>query len=298
MQFASMMQQLMDSASVTPLDELLDELLDETGYRAMLLEEGIQGQTRLENIEELKTTIKRYESETEEPTLGGFLEEVALYTDLDSYDADSDAATLMTLHAAKGLEFPVVFIPGMEEGVFPGVRALGDAAQLEEERRLAYVGITRAKESLTIMHAKRRMLFGQTTYGRLSRFVGDIPTELIKQEGRRPENTASTASSFGSRTASGGGYAGGYGSFGQSAHSAGSSSFASQSSFGSAAKKPAAAAAAKVDFAKGDRVMHRVFGEGVILNATPMGGDCMLEVEFGKVGKKKIMAAFARLEKI
>ncbi|MBQ2751797.1 MAG: UvrD-helicase domain-containing protein [Oscillospiraceae bacterium] len=297
MQFASMMQQLMDSASVTPLDELLDELLDETGYRAMLLEEGIQGQTRLENIEELKTTIKRYESETEEPTLGGFLEEVALYTDLDSYDADSDAATLMTLHAAKGLEFPVVFIPGMEEGVFPGVRALGDAAQLEEERRLAYVGITRAKESLTIMHAKRRMLFGQTTYGRVSRFVGDIPTELIKQEGRRPENTASTSSAFGGRAASGGGYSGGYGSFGQSSHSAGSSSFASQSSFSSSAKKPAAAAA-KVDFTKGDRVMHRVFGEGVILNATPMGGDCMLEVEFGKVGKKKIMAAFARLEKI
>jgi len=294
MQFASMMQQLMDSASVTPLDELLDELLDMTGYRAMLIAEGIQGQTRLENIEELKTTMKRYESETDEPTLGGFLEEVALYTDLDSYDTDSDAVTLMTLHAAKGLEFPVVFIPGMEEGVFPSHRALGEEQQLEEERRLAYVGITRAKRSLTLLYAKRRMLFGQTTYGRPSRFLTEIPDELIKKEGRRTESSSPSAA-FGSRSSAYGSDIS-FGSYGKTAAQTKGTSFASSSGIGSAKKQAATQAAS--DFSKGDRVRHRVFGEGSILSVTPMGGDCMLEVQFDKIGKKKIMATFARLEKL
>ena len=291
MSFASMIQQLMDSASVTPLDELLDELLDATGYKAMLEAEGIQGITRLENIEELKTTMKRYESETDEPSLGGFLEEVALYTDLDSYDADSDAVTLMTLHAAKGLEFPVVFIPGMEEGVFPSARALGEQQQLEEERRLAYVGITRAKRSLTLLHAKRRMLFGQTSSGRLSRFVTEIPDELLKKAGRKPE-PASPSAAFGGRSSYGSDIS--FGSYGKTASQSRGS--ASLLGIGTAPKQSSQQTFSA--FSKGERVHHRVFGDGTVVSATPMGGDCMLEITFDKIGKKKIMAAFAKLEKL
>ncbi|WMJ83430.1 ATP-dependent helicase [Oscillospiraceae bacterium LTW-04] len=288
MQFAAMMSGLMESAGLLPLDELLDELLEETGYRAMLLAEGVQGQTRLENIEELKTTMKRYESETEEPSLGGFLEEVALYTDLDSYDADTDSVTLMTMHAAKGLEFPVVFLPGMEEGLFPSTRSFADPEQLEEERRLAYVGITRAKEKLVMLCTKRRMLFGQTLYGRESRFLCDIAPGLVSREGRKPAPTAQSARTPEPVS---------FGAFGKTAAQAAAESARAGTGFG-AAPKPAPAEKAGFDLAKGDRVMHRVFGGGTVISVTPMGGDHMLEVRFDKVGVKKIMAAFARLQKL
>lgn len=290
MQFAAMMSGLMESAGLLPLDELLDELLEATGYRAMLVAEGVQGQTRLENIEELKTTMKRYEAETEEPSLGGFLEEVALYTDLDSYDADSDSVTLMTMHAAKGLEFPVVFLPGMEEGMFPSTRSFSDPEQLEEERRLAYVGITRAKEKLVMLCAKRRMLFGQTLYGRESRFLCDIAPGLVSREGRKPSPNAQSArqpepvsfGAFGKTTAQ---------VAAESAHTGLAAAFG-------AAPKPVPPEKTGFDLAKGDRVIHRVFGGGTIISVTPMGGDHMLEVRFDKVGVKKIMATFARLQKI
>ncbi len=291
MQFAAMMSGLMESAGLLPLDELLDELLEETGYRAMLAAEGVQGQTRLENIEELKTTMKRYESETEEPSLGGFLEEVALYTDLDSYDADTEAVTLMTMHAAKGLEFPVVFLPGMEEGLFPSTRAFADPEQLEEERRLAYVGITRAKERLVMLCAKRRMLFGQTIYGRESRFLCDIAPELIAREGRKPSPVMQSAHRQPESVS--------FGAFGKTAAQAAAEAAQGRTAgvFG-AAPKPAPAEKAGFDLAKGDRVQHRVFGGGTVISATPMGGDHMLEIRFDKVGVKKIMAAFARLQKL
>lgn len=297
MQFAVMMSGLMESSGLVPLDELLDELLEETGYRAMLLAEGLQGQTRLENIEELKTTMKRYEAETEEPSLGGFLEEVALYTDLDSYDAGADAVTLMTMHAAKGLEFPVVFLPGMEEGLFPSTRAFADPEQLEEERRLAYVGITRAKEKLVLLTAKRRMLFGQTIYGRESRFICDIAPELCSREGRRPTPGAPSAqrqSEFEYENRS-------FGAFGKTAAQAAADSAQAGAGYGAgaaAAAKPSPVVNAGADLAKGDRVMHRVFGSGTVISVKPMGGDHMLEVRFDKVGVKKIMATFARLQKI
>ncbi len=309
MQFAAMMSGLMESSGLLPLDELLDELLEETGYRAMLLAEGLQGLTRLENIEELKTTMKRYEAETEEPSLGGFLEEVALYTDLDSYDAGSDAVTLMTMHAAKGLEFPVVFLPGMEEGLFPSTRAFSDPEQLEEERRLAYVGITRAKEKLVLLTAKRRMLFGQTIYGRESRFMCDIAPELCSREGRRPSPGAPSAqrqSEFEYESRS-------FGAFGKTAAQAAAESAQAGAKAGTeygtgaglgigsgaaAIAKPAPVENAGSDLAKGDRVLHRVFGSGTIISVKPMGGDHMLEVRFDKVGVKKIMSTFARLQKI
>lgn len=286
MDFSAMMTGLVESAAVTPLDELLDELLDETGYRTMLTAEGVQGQTRLENIEELKTTMKRYEAETEEPSLGGFLEEVALYTDLDSYDADSDSVTLMTMHAAKGLEFPVVFLPGMEEGMFPSVRSLSDPEQLEEERRLAYVGITRAKEKLVMLNTRRRMLFGQTLYGRESRFLCDIPNELVSREGRKaPEVTRKPVAERPEIS---------FGSYGKTNAQA-----AAKVEIGADSATPKSPAAnTGIDLSPKDRVLHRVFGEGTVISVTPMGGDHMIEVRFNRVGVKKIMATFARLQKL
>lgn len=292
MQFSAMMNNLMESAGVLPLDELLDALLADTGYRAMLIADGVQGQTRMENIEELKTTMKRYEGETDEPSLGGFLEEVALYTDLDSYDADADAVTLMTMHAAKGLEFPVVFLPGMEEGLFPSTRAFADPEQLEEERRLAYVGITRAKERLVLLTAKRRMLFGQTLYGRESRFLGDIAPGLLRREGRKPASGGQAAQRHSEPVS--------FGMFGKTAAQAAAETARRGvgSSFSAAASKSAPAEKAGLDLEKGDRVQHRVFGGGTVISVTPMGGDHMLEVRFDRVGVKKIMATFARLQKL
>ncbi|MBP1556687.1 MAG: UvrD-helicase domain-containing protein, partial [Oscillospiraceae bacterium] len=266
MQFASMMQELMDSAAITPLDELLDELLEVSGYRAMLIAEGVQGQTRLENIEELKTTMKRYIEETEEPSLGGFLEEVALYTDMDSYDNESDAVTLMTLHAAKGLEFSTVFIPGMEEGIFPSERTMLDQTQLEEERRLAYVGITRAKKKLMVFFARRRMLFGRTVYGKPSRFLKDVPEELVSREGRKAESSFSQFG--GGYVAENGSYVGAYSAPRRQSDDYSPVELASKSSIGSAAK-PAAAASSGSGFKKGDRVRHRVFKDGTVITATP-----------------------------
>lgn len=291
MQFAAMMQELMDSSAVTPLDELLDELLDVSGYRNMLLAEGIQGQTRLENIEELKTTMKRYTESAEEPTLCGFLEEVALYTDIDSYDENLDSVTLMTLHAAKGLEFPTVFIPGMEEGIFPSERTMLDETQLEEERRLAYVGITRAKKKLVVLFTRRRMLFGRTTYGKPSRFLDDIPEELVEHEGRKPDESGFSHGDFESGHDFGSG-------FSRKRENRAPVELASKPSVGLSQRPAAPSAEKKGGFNKNDRVRHRVFKEGTIISATAMGGDTLLEIQFDAVGRKKIMASFARLEKL
>ncbi|RGX54339.1 MULTISPECIES: ATP-dependent helicase [Anaerotruncus] len=272
MAFASMMRSLIDLAGKCPLDELLDELLERTGYLAMLKAEGFEGQTRIENIEELKSTMKRYEEENAEPSLSGFLEEISLYTDIDKYDPTADNVILMTMHSAKGLEFPYVFIAGMEEGIFPGVQSMYDPAQVEEERRLAYVSLTRAKKQLYISTASQRMLFGQTMRNRPSRFLGEIPQELcdmqdttlirrqqVKAEPKKPRFSESDRSlGVGAAPAAGGVFS----------------------------------------FKVGDMVRHKVFGEGVILSITPMGNDHLVEAAFDSVGTKKVMAKFARLCKI
>lgn len=297
--FAAMLRELIEKAEETPLDELLDEILDTTGYRQMLLAEGVPGMTRLENIEELKTTIKRYEAESEEPSLGGFLIEMSLYSDLDSLQAGSpddgqqeerdenDRVTLMTMHGAKGLEFPFVFLPGMEEGVFPSSRSMNFPEDLEEERRLAYVAVTRAKERLMILSAKRRMIFGQTLYGKESRFLRDIPEELIERTGRKPQQGAAQGASCQQE----------FGAV-KTRFAAESSIYKSSSAAGAVKSGIAPKSAAPVDIAVGDRVLHRVFGEGDVLDVKPMGGDSMLEIRFDKVGVKKIMATFARLQKL
>ena len=180
MQFGQMIHRLMELADTCPLGELLDTLLEDTGYLRMLQAEGFEGQTRLENIEELKSTMNRYEEENTEPTLAGFLEEISLYTDIDKFDPTADNVVLMTMHSAKGLEFDHVFVAGIEEGIFPGVQSMFDPAQIEEERRLAYVSLTRAKKRLYLSTAAQRMLFGQTMRNRPSRFLAEVPGELTQ----------------------------------------------------------------------------------------------------------------------
>lgn len=281
MEFAAMITDLIEAAEVSTLDQLLDELLEASGYRKALAAEGETGKTRLENIEELKSSMKLYEAETQEPTLTGFLEEIALFTDLDNYDDQSDVVTLMTLHSAKGLEFENVFIPGMEEGIFPSSRSTADAESLEEERRLAYVGITRAKKRLTLLSARRRLLFGQTMSGRESRFLAEIPAGLLERSGQaNASKAAPPAPGGGARRRPAPAQQQGFG-------------------FGAAAGMPKQAPAqAGSPVRPGDRVRHRVFGEGDVLSVTPMGGDQLVEIKFQKVGVKKIMAAYAKLSVI
>jgi len=178
--FTGMMQSLSELLEDDkPLDFILDEILEQTGYRAMLESQGFEGAGRLENILELKSTLIRYQEANPDGSLGGFLEEISLYTDLDNYDPGSDAVVLMTIHSAKGLEFDTVFIAGMDEGIFPGNSAMLNPKEVEEERRLAYVAITRAKKKLVITTAQKRMFFGRTIYSRPSRFIEELPEGAV-----------------------------------------------------------------------------------------------------------------------
>ena len=270
-QFAEMILDLQEQALELPLYELLDQVLELTGYRDELKRQGKEGQTRMENIEELKTNLIKFTDEQEdEATLSGFLEEVALYTDLDQYNSEEDKVTMMTMHSAKGLEFPVVFIVGMEEGVFPGVQSMSDPEELEEERRLAYVAITRAKKRLYITNVSQRMLFGNTRYARPSRFIGEIPDQYKSTEDKTVTHTSET--------------------FRRSTRPI----HINLGNVGTAQKPKQAV----VDFGIGDRVKHAVFGEGVVESMQPMGNDTLLEVNFQTKGKKKIMANFAKLTKL
>ena len=279
---AATLDSLREASETKPLTELIDLLLDKTGYGTMLKNLGEEGETRLENINELKSTIAEYVEKTEEagdePALSGFLEEISLYTDIDRVDMDADAVCLMTIHSAKGLEFPVVFIVGMEEGIFPGVRSMEDPDDIEEERRLAYVAITRAKEKLYITHAISRMLFGQTNRNLRSRFIKEIDSDCLERIDsttkmqRRPKDEEITANTH---------------------------NFTLQSQL--AVQKKAGVekqAKAAVEFAAGDRVKHPKFGEGTVIKATKMSNDMMLEIAFDETGTKKIMANFAKLVKI
>lgn len=283
-EFAAMIRDVQQELEERPLTETLDLILEKSGYlRALELKNDFESQGRIENVRELRTTVAKYVEETETPSLSGFLEEIALYTDLDNYDAQDDTVVMMTLHSAKGLEFPVVFIAGMEEGIFPGQQAIYEPSEIEEERRLAYVGVTRAKKQLYLTCAAQRMMFGRTGYNRPSRFLGEIPEELTDVE----DATA--------RAASGGRYGGGYGSISAvERRSAVSRSAPSSVSSSRTAPKPSE----PFSIQAGDRVRHRVFGEGLVLTVTAMGGDHLLEIAFDRVGTKRIMATFAKLEKL
>ena len=263
------------------LEKLVNTVVDKSGYRQMLKDGGEEEKERLENIAEFISGIAEYELSADDPTLLGFLEENSLVADVDGYDESADAVVMMTMHSAKGLEFPVVFLPGMEEGVFPGTQVLFGAestSELEEERRLAYVAVTRAKDILYIIHTKIRMLYGKTGVNELSRFVKEIPAELIKEEKREQYNPYGSSAYQNQKP-----------SYGAKVYF--SEHTPPRGSGDSALKKPEI-------FSVGDRVRHLTFGEGEIFSAKPMGGDVLYEVVFERVGTKKLMGNFARMKKI
>ena len=273
------------------LNDLLQEVLDVTKYLDYLQEEPETYEDRVNNIKELSSMFIKYEEESEDANLSEFLEDVALISDIDSYNEDEDAVVLMTLHSAKGLEFPVVFIPGMEEGIFPGNQSMFSEEDLEEERRLAYVGITRAKKKLYLISSQQRMLYGQTSRNMPSRFLREIPSSVIDDQSvvaRRSTGftTPRTAYANASRNELGHSSHNKIGSYTQSSSSA--------HKFGQAGN---AAQKKNMDFKVGDTVCHKSFGTGTVLTVTPMGGDMLLEVAFDKAGTKKMMANYARLEK-
>lgn len=275
---AAMFDDLKESAKNKPLDEMLDYLLDKTGYAAYMKSLGDEGAARMENISELKSTMAEYmDNAGEDYSLSGFLEEVSLFTDIDKLDESSDAVTLMTVHSAKGLEFPNVFIVGMEEGIFPGARSMDSPEDLEEERRLAYVAVTRAKKRLYITYAQQRMLFGSTNRNLVSRFVKEIPADYIN----RIDSTVKTRKAAEDDVII------------QNT----SKAYTLQSQMASK-KIEQAKKNAVVEYAVGERVRHNVFGEGTILSVTKISNDSMLEVAFEKVGTKKLMANFAKIQKI
>ena len=318
--FTNLMAQLRQLLEELPLDKFYEELIVRTGYGTMLeTKNTVEDRTRLENVRELLTSIHGYlENAGDEPSLAGFLDEIALYTDLDSHDPDQDCVVLMTMHSAKGLEFPVVFVVGAEEGIFPGVRAIGEQDEMEEERRLCYVAMTRAKEKLYLTCANQRMLFGRTSSNRPSRFLEEIPPEHLERSGRNFLDQTSDWGGIPSRTSGYGGYgqrgtyAGGGGNpFDQrpryeSRPSGGDYGGFTRAMSGGGKARPktsgvsAAPSAAPADFRKGDMVQHKAFGKGMILSIQKMGGDALVEIAFDNVGTKRLMlkSAAAHMTKI
>ena len=282
LQFSALIEelaQLLEDGMSLP--DFYEELLIRSGYVDMLnARDTEENKTRLENVRELKSSILSYMENTETPTLAGFLEEIALYTDLEQYNDSDDAVVMMTMHSAKGLEFPNVFLVGFEDGLFPGMRAIGDAEEMEEERRLCYVAITRAKQSLTISYARQRMLYGRTSASLPSRFLKEIPEECLIRKGGYRRAAAE--------------YDGGY----------------SQSSRPAPARRPqprftgssvgSSASVTLLDLNAGDMIQHAAFGRGMVLSVMKMGGDALLEIAFDDIGTKKLMAktASAHMKKL
>lgn len=278
------------------VNDLLQEILDTTKYFEYLDEEDPQkAEDRKNNVSELSSMFLKYQEEDENFDLSVFLEDVALVSDIDSYNENDDCVVLMTLHSAKGLEFPVVFIPGMEEGIFPGNQSMYSDEDLEEERRLAYVGITRAKEKLYLVNARRRMLYGTTSRNMPSRFLREIPVSVTE------DRTVISYSSGGFGSSS-------YDSMSHFGTPKKASPYSKSTKIGEATKSSNSAHSfgqagntkqnVTVAYSVGDTVRHKSFGTGVVLSMQPMGNDTLLEVAFDKAGTKKMMANFARLEKL
>ena len=278
-EFTNMIKALRSFSENNTPDLLLDELFEKSGYLRMLEEKNtVEDTARAENVRELKTSILTYMKESGDQTLAGFLADVALYTDLDNYDKDADSVVMMTIHSAKGLEFKTVFLVGLEETIFPGLRAIGEEDEMEEERRLCYVAITRAKEKLHLVCARQRMIFGRTNTNKVSRFVDEIPPELIANKNipkgfdyhERRETLGFEAPRYTTPGRKSNPYA-----------------------FRPASQKAAEKAAP--DFKVGDHVKHKAFGSGEIVKMTPMGGDYLIEVVFdGSVTKKLMLRAAAQ----
>ncbi len=253
------------------LAELYNLILEHTEYKSFLRAEKENADERIDNVDELMSNIVKFEEDYgEEATLSAFLEEISLQTDVDNYDAESDSVTMMTMHSSKGLEFPVVFVVGMEEGIFPSYQSAYEPDALNEEHRLAYVAITRAKEKLFLLHAQSRMLFGSTQHNMVSRFCEEISDSFLEKTGvKKREVVAVPAAEKPSHF----------------------------NPYAFTAKKPAAQNGG-ASYAVGDKVMHKVFGVGMIVKAQKMGNDTMLEVTFDKVGTKTLMANFCKMEKL
>ena len=271
-----MFEYLTEKADELPLDEFLDELLEKTGYLESLkaLENG---DTKIENVEELRSSIVQYMNEADEPSLSGFLEEVALYSEADRDDGSDDKVTLMTVHSAKGLEYKNIFVIGLDDGIFPSSRSFDSEADMEEERRLAYVAITRAKERLYLTNASQRMLFGQTQRNVTSRFMREIDPSLIEKH----DHAAAMRKQLGESD--------------KTLTEVHSTSLQQQ-----LARNKSRSVGAKTSetYTAGERVLHNIFGEGTIVSVKPMANDSMLEIAFEKVGTKKIMANYAKLKKL
>ena len=252
------------------LTDFYEEVMKRTGYEEMLLSKDTEeNRGRLENIRELKSSIHAYLENAEVPSLAGFLEEIALYTDIEQYQEGDDAVVMMTMHSSKGLEFPHVFLVGFEDGLFPGMRSIGDREEMEEERRLCYVAVTRAKQTLTISHARQRMLYGRTSAALPSRFLKELPEDEIVKKGAVDRPKPSYHSDFG-------GYQPQY-----------------------VLKKPvvnyqtAVQKQPTLQLSKGDMVQHTAFGRGMVLSVMNMGGDALLEIAFDQLGTKRLMAKSA-----
>ncbi len=256
------------------LTDFYEEVMKRTGYEEMLkAKDTEENRGRLENIRELKSSIQAYIQNAEIPTLAGFLEEIALYTDIEQYNEGDDAVVMMTMHSSKGLEFPHVFLVGFEDGLFPGMRSIGDREEMEEERRLCYVAVTRAKQTLTISYARQRMLYGRTNASLPSRFLKELPEDEIVKKGSAQRAKPSYRSDFA-----------GYGSW-------------EAPRYLPKAEKPAYAAPTEktltLELNKGDMVQHTAFGRGMVLSVLKMGGDALLEIAFDQIGTKRLMAKTA-----
>ena len=273
---AAMFTFLMEKADELPLDEFFDVLLDKTGYLEYLrtLENP---ETKIENVQELRSSIVQYMKDADEPGLSGFLEEVALYSEADRDNSVDDRVTLMTVHSAKGLEYDNVFVIGLDDGIFPSSRSFDSEDDMEEERRLAYVAITRAKNRLYLANASQRMLFGQTQHNVTSRFMREIGSELLEKHDNAAAMKKHSPSEDKPLTA---------------VHSASLQQQLARN------KKMSAGTKSEMTYAVGEKVMHNIFGEGTILSVKPMSNDNMLEIAFEKVGTKKIMANYAKLKKV
>lgn len=284
LEFANLINYLTSLVKEVSLETLINQVMDKSGYRQMLINAGEVERDRLENLEEFLTGAIEYENKyvddgSYQSVLEGFMEETSLVADVDRYDESADAVVLMTAHSAKGLEFPYVFLPGMEEGLFPSVQAItATSAEVEEERRLCYVAITRAKRELFIVHTNQRMLYGRTQFNPESRFLKEIPENLIAKEKSPYDNSKRPISSYND------------------------TSFNARPSYdtltiNAAPKKPTPTGAKEV-LSAGDRVFHATFGEGDVISVKRMGADWLYEVVFDKVGTKKLMATYAKLKKI
>ena len=305
-QFVEVIEELRKQVNQIPISELIKLTLNKTGYvKALENENTIEAESRIQNLEEFLTVAIEFEEQMAENTLAEFLESISLTSDIDNMEESEDTVTLMTLHSAKGLEFPVVFLVGMEEGIFPGYKSIGEIKELEEERRLFYVGITRAMQYLYLTCAKRRTIFGSTSYNQMSRFLKEIPKDLLDgyEEIDNEDNNSFKDSNYGWEY--GTNYAGKVKTYKfdnvekipEVKEKVGAFQFRTAESFLNSLNKKASGR--QVDITKykeGQRIYHKKFGEGTINKIEQEGEDYKLDIQFDKVGHKRLMAKFAELE--